>query len=371
MNSVFLLAVFEFVFIAAIYWFMPYATPRSIQFGVRIPPDRESDPAIAEARRSFHLTYLAGNTVIFILFIILPWLYGYNYVLFISVAPILLFSYLNYYRINRKLRKVKEEQSWYGDGIENISAAIDGDGRSGRSFTGVLAILPSVAIIALTVYIGATLYPTLPAQIPSHFGANGQPNQYMAKSIGSVFMLVFVQISMTVLMALVGLAIARTRQETDASRPVTSYEQQARFKIYTRDALYLFNALIATTMMFAAFETWNLISGNYVILLTILPTLAGSVILAAVLMSLGQMGSRMKIDDVTDHAVTTGKINRNDDKYWKGGAFYYNRDDPSILVGKRFGVGWTFNFAHPVTWIILSVIVAVPFIIVAVTLTVH
>lgn len=366
MNSLFLIAVFEYIFIAAIYWFMPYATPKSVQFGVRIPSDRVSDPSIADALRNFHVTYIAGSAFIFVLFIILPWLYGLNYVLFLSIAPILLFSYLNYYRINRRLRKIKDEQSWYGDATGSISAAIVEEGQEGRSYTGILSILPSVAIIALTVYIGVTLYPTLPAQIPTHFGTNGQPDRYMAKSIGSVFLLVFVQIGMTVMIALIGLAIVRTRQETDVSRPRTSYEQQIRFKLYTRDAMYLFNSMIAMTMMFSAFETWGLISGNYVVLLTVGPALAGALVLTIVLMSMGQMGSRIRVAPMEEQP--TGKINRNDDRYWKGGALYYNRDDPAILVGKRFGVGWTFNFAHPVTWIVFGAIIALPVIIVSLTL---
>jgi uncharacterized membrane protein len=33
--------------------------------------------------------------------------------------------------------------------------------------------------------------------------------------------------------------------------------------------------------------------------------------------------------------------------------FYFNKNDPSIFVEKRFGVGWTINFAHPIGLLIL------------------
>jgi uncharacterized membrane protein len=39
---------------------------------------------------------------------------------------------------------------------------------------------------------------------------------------------------------------------------------------------------------------------------------------------------------------------RDDDTHWRGGLLYVNRDDPQLLVPRRFGVGWTLNFAHPV-----------------------
>lgn len=40
-------------------------------------------------------------------------------------------------------------------------------------------------------------------------------------------------------------------------------------------------------------------------------------------------------------------IDRLDDRNWRLGVFYYNPDDPAPFVPKRFGLGWTINFAHP------------------------
>ena len=37
-----------------------------------------------------------------------------------------------------------------------------------------------------------------------------------------------------------------------------------------------------------------------------------------------------------------------------------NRDDPAIMVGARFGVGWTFNLGNPMARVIIAGIVAAP-----------
>jgi uncharacterized membrane protein len=57
----------------------------------------------------------------------------------------------------------------------------------------------------------------------------------------------------------------------------------------------------------------------------------------------GQGGSRIKTP-VKEGG--TGNINRDDDRFWKAGLFYFNPDDPSIMVEKRFGVGYTLNFGN-------------------------
>ncbi|TAN24227.1 MAG: DUF1648 domain-containing protein [Acidobacteria bacterium] len=40
--------------------------------------------------------------------------------------------------------------------------------------------------------------------------------------------------------------------------------------------------------------------------------------------------------------------------HWVAGVVYYNPDDPSILVPKQFGFGYTLNFAHPLSWWLLG-----------------
>ena len=58
---------------------------------------------------------------------------------------------------------------------------------------------------------------------------------------------------------------------------------------------------------------------------------------------------------------------RTPDRYWKLGIFYFNRDDPAVLVEKRFGLGYSLNFARPTAWIIVSLVLMGPL----VTILVH
>ena len=48
--------------------------------------------------------------------------------------------------------------------------------------------------------------------------------------------------------------------------------------------------------------------------------------------------------------------NPPDDRFWKWKFFYVNPDDPALLVAKRYGIGYTFNFGNPRSWAVLALI---------------
>jgi len=56
--------------------------------------------------------------------------------------------------------------------------------------------------------------------------------------------------------------------------------------------------------------------------------------------------SRSKAGTPADR-YRTGAVFRDDDRYWYGGIFYNNPDDPAVFVPKRYGLGWTVNFGNP------------------------
>jgi uncharacterized membrane protein len=73
---------------------------------------------------------------------------------------------------------------------------------------------------------------------------------------------------------------------------------------------------------------------------------AGTIALAR----LGQGGS------AAAHAAAGPPVgDRTADRYWRLGIFYVNRDDPALFVERRFGLGYTLNFGHAVSWLILLV----------------
>lgn len=57
-------------------------------------------------------------------------------------------------------------------------------------------------------------------------------------------------------------------------------------------------------------------------------------------------------------------FNRNHPENWYWGVFYNNPSDSSVWVPKRYGIGYTLNYAHRVSWIISFIFLAVTVLIV-------
>jgi uncharacterized membrane protein len=69
------------------------------------------------------------------------------------------------------------------------------------------------------------------------------------------------------------------------------------------------------------------------------------VILIAIIVVLFLPAQR-KAGTPADH-YRSDYVYRDDDRYWYGGFFYNNPDDPAVFVPRRYGMGWTVNFGNP------------------------
>lgn len=52
------------------------------------------------------------------------------------------------------------------------------------------------------------------------------------------------------------------------------------------------------------------------------------------------------------------EFDRENTDLWKMGIFYYNPKDPALMVPKKSGLGWTFNFGHKSAFVFLFLILA-------------
>jgi len=51
----------------------------------------------------------------------------------------------------------------------------------------------------------------------------------------------------------------------------------------------------------------------------------------------------------------------DDPSNWKFGMFYFNKNDSRFIVRKQVeSLGWTFNFAHPISYVVVVLLLLIP-----------
>jgi uncharacterized membrane protein len=154
------------------------------------------------------------------------------------------------------------------------------------------------------------------------------------------------------------LIVHRSRPDIEAADPAASTLRYRRFLAAFTRALLTLVALIDITLLLVALPAWQVYRLSGIgRALPLLPFAAGVLLLGAVAARAGQGGSRLN-GNVRGLALAAG-TDRDDDRFWKGGLLYVNRDDPALVVGARFGFGWALNFGNPVAWLLIAGFVAV------------
>lgn len=333
---------------------MPKLVRKEIFFGVRIPANRiETAPAkkISAWYRNYYLL-LAGTVSLLLL--------GACFVsaspvpILIGVFGLIFIQFGLYIRAREKALKLKQNEGWFSGKTETI--VVETSFHKRPFLVSPWWFLIPVAIIVMDVMLGMKAYPNLPEQIPMHFDQLGRPDRWSEKSIWSFFALPFNLVWVTALMFFSYRIIGWSKQELRADDPEASLKQQSAFRRRWSGFIVFLNILICGLMSFYFLKTLQMIhpgpglTMGISIGFTVL--MLGATLVIA--FQTGQGGSRIR---VPEKSGKTGITDRNDDRYWKWGLIYYNPDDPAMFVEKRFGIGWTNNFANWKSNVILIAII--------------
>jgi uncharacterized membrane protein len=351
MNTASLTGAVIVPFFAATLCLAPAVTRPTVPFGVRVPPERARATVIRHERHAYYWRTAAIGACCTVAALLLAghgswWLT--RIILLLEVA-----ADLGCYWIARnKITAVKHAEHWYAGHRQVV--ATDTSWRTNPPRFPVRWLVPALIVIAATVIVGVLRYPDLPARLAVGFGHRGAP-----KSVVSAFAIVAGQLWVTLLWTGLMLIVYRSRPDIESADAVASTLRYRRFlAAFTRAVLTLL-ALVNLTLLLAALRNWQVyrLSG-FGAALPVLPFAVGLLILAITTLRVGQGGFRLA-GGGAGYGPAAG-TERDDDRFWKAGLIYLNRDDPAIMVGARFGVGFTFNVANPMSWLIIAGILAAP-----------
>ncbi|MBZ5639984.1 MAG: DUF1648 domain-containing protein [Acidobacteriia bacterium] len=211
-----------------------------------------------------------------------------------------------------------------------------------------LTLAVSVACGAFAVAYTWAHYSELPGTVPTHFGASGEPDAFRPKSVSSVMLLPVLVLVIGTFLGGMSWLTAHAKRVLRRSAEETSLAAQLRFRAaVTR---FLCGISLVAVGMLTLISVVSVRVGlglslrlppavNVLGILVAVYAVGGAIYLA---LRYGQGGARLE-KARADTPLTDGLA---DNRHWVLGMFYVNRDDPSFLVERRFGIGYTLNFGN-------------------------
>jgi len=108
-----------------LFWFIPRLTPPSLPFGVRIPPEHQTNLAIVHERRQYRLTLLLIAALIGILNGLFLSQNSFGLTSLGLALLTLILGTLNYTLAHRHLVQIKAMEGWYPEQHEAVVVATE------------------------------------------------------------------------------------------------------------------------------------------------------------------------------------------------------------------------------------------------------
>lgn len=336
------------------------ASRKDIFLGIRIPESERNNDDLKRLGKKYIYSNLIIGIPMAVIFSILIYKIIYLWLFVILIFAFIAIDFLIYYRYNRLVFKLKNEKGWLKTKKQVV--VIDTNftkENHNKIMPSSWWFLISFIIIVVCVIVNIIHYPKLPYRYPTHWGLDGKPNGYSIKSYSSIFSMPLVQLFMVAVMFFSYKTIGWSKKEINPKNPEESKIRNVKFRRIRGIYIIVINYVMQFLLVIGDLQTMQIINPDTKIILPFVLIISLGVTIVSIIISLkvGQGGSKLKIEQENKvHDVDV----RDDDRFWKlGNTIYYNKDDPSVFVEKRFGIGWTVNAGTTLGKIFYIVIILV------------
>lgn len=335
----------------------PWVTRRTVCFGVSVPAAARRDPDIRRNNIGYTLWTGLASVVAMLICIVCAVFWGaMGATIAVTAASLLLiavsFGLILMYR--KRTLHIKRERGWKASKLKRAAFLAE---NAGPEPLGLWWELLHLAPLALTAAAAIALYSGMPDRLATHANAAGQIDGWSDKSWWTVLaMPMAMQLVMAAVMAAAHAAILWSPRQIDPEHPSVSGYAYGRFaRAWSAYVLIFgltlnlgFSGLVPTYA-----NWWSLGEWGALMMVIALVTLVVALVLAVTFGQCGALTWRANGEGTADDDMAD-----DDDDEWVLGVFYFSRENPSIMVPKRMGVGYTFNLARPTVWVICGALVA-------------
>ena len=262
-----------------------------------------------------------------------------------TIPLIASFALMLHYR--KKVKAIKREEGWRAETDEAVALIGFEEAPVPPSLAWNVVYVP---IVLITLALGLALYPSTPDLVPTHIDFAGNVNQWTPKDPALIAFPLLVEVFMAACFIFSHWMTIRSKKDVDPARPAISayaYGAFARAEcILLLVGGSVLTAVLGIVMILMMTEFLSMLVTMVLIIVATLVFVGATIAFSIVY---GQSGSRL-----VKRLEENGDIIADNDEHWKAGIFYWNKDDASLILPKRFGVGWTMNWARPAAWVIVG-----------------
>lgn len=302
---------------------------RSVRFGVIVPPEKTALAELKSIVRWYRI--VSGCVGVLLLFVELALL---QFKIVTSLAALIYFvpfsqiiHFFIYVIAYRKMSRLKKEQGWQIEKQKSI--IVDLSVKNRISLTRWFNLFP-VLFIVVNITVIAYFYNKIPNQFPIHY-TNGEVDRFAEKTIPIVFLMNLIQLGFLAIMIGVQEGIIRSKRQINISSPDGVHRMRRKHLLVVHGITgvgLLFFSIIQLAML-------RFLSSNIGWLIEV-----ANITILAIAFIFGRNTIK-----APPHCGQGGN--------WKAGLFYFNSQDPAIIVERLNGAGYTVNLGRVGGWLVI------------------
>lgn len=347
-----LIIVGIFIIVGILETMTPHLTRKTNVFGVSIPEPYVKHPQLQLWKKRYS-QIIGGIAGLFLLgqigFSLSPMQEEKTSLIsFILLYVMLLLSSGLYMSHHVKTKNLKGQEQWETN-IKTVHVTDLTIRQKDETLSPLFFSLPIIMTLALIVFTYMN-YETIPAIFATHWNGAGEADGWTEKTRLSVISMPLILLAIQISFFIMGQGMKSAKIQLSAQAREASVHRELTQRKY--GSWYLAAINFSMTILFIVLHYTTVILHDQtapyffpLFLVFNIVTLGGLLVLIWKLSK-----SNERFDEVHTNETVAA-----DDQYWKWGIFYCNKNDPSLLVPKKFGIGWTVNFANKWSYIIIGI----------------
>ncbi len=237
-------------------------------------------------------------------------------------------------------------------------ASLDTTGANGTSLAR-FALAVCVVTSLGTVAYAAAGYARMPSRVPSLLGTIGSPGLF-DKSLAAVLFTPLLNLTISSWFAVLGLLMAGAKRSIRSGWGGRSKEAQDAFRATNANVFSVASLLICGLLSLLSVQMVRVGRSEVDSVGVGVAWAAGALLLFLIvsiirIMRMHGQGGALR-EDGSAAAPLTGSL--TDNRHWVLGLFYVDKDDPSMMVEKRFGIGYTLNWGNRNALLLLTMLLS-------------